>query len=91
LLIREHAPVTHSCSTADRLLDVNEAAALLNVPVSWIYQHVRARTEDKLPHLKLGKYLRFSALALTQWLESRQIGGQTRPLVVESCHIEARG
>jgi excisionase family DNA binding protein len=91
LLIREHAPVTHPCSTFDRLLDVKEAAALLNVPVSWIYQHVRARTEDKLPHLKLGKYLRFSALALTKWLESRQIGSQTRPLVVQTSHIEAHG
>ena len=70
---------------------MKEAAALLNVPVSWIYQHVRARTEDKLPHLKLGKYLRFSALALTKWLESRQIGSQTRPLVVQSSHIEAHG
>jgi excisionase family DNA binding protein len=89
LVTREHAPVTHPCSTLDRLLDVKEAAALLNVPVSWIYQHVRARTEDKLPHLKLGKYLRFSALALTRWLEGRRIGSQTRLAVDQSSHIEA--
>jgi len=53
---------------------VKEAAALLNVPESWIYQHVRTLSGDKLPHIKLGKYIRFSAQALLQWLETRQFG-----------------
>jgi len=65
-------PVTYSHSVPDRLLDVKEAAALLNVPESWIYQHVRARAENRLPHFKLGKYLRFSAQALVEWLETRE-------------------
>ena len=68
--------------TPNRLLDVKEAAALLNVPESWIYQHVRARTENKLPHFKLGKYLRFSAQALTRWLEIHQSGSEIGSLVI---------
>jgi len=86
--MREYVPETHS--SFDRLLDAKEAAALLNVPVSWIYQHVRTRTEDKLPHLKLGKYGRFSALALTQWLENRQIGNSSWS-VVHRRHVQANG
>ena len=72
---REDAPMNHA--PPDRLLDVKAAAELLNVPESWIYQHVRARAEEKLPHFKLGKYIRFSAKALTQWLEARHLSDQT--------------
>jgi excisionase family DNA binding protein len=75
LVTRENGPVTYSLPARDRLLDVKEAAALLNVPESWIYQHVRARSEDKLPHIKLGKYIRFSTQALIEWLGARQLGG----------------
>jgi len=62
-------------------LDVKEAAALLNVPESGIYQHVRARAEDKPPHSKMGKYIRFSAKALTHCLEARHLGGEVPSMV----------
>ena len=77
----------HFLSPPDRLLDVREAAALLNVRESWIYQHVRERAEDKLPHIKLGKYIRFSTQALTQWLESRQLR-DTPPGVLQRGYSE---
>jgi excisionase family DNA binding protein len=67
---REDDRTSHAPSTPDQLLDVKGAAELLNVPESWIYQHVRARAEQRLPHFKLGKYIRFSATALSQWLET---------------------
>jgi excisionase family DNA binding protein len=41
------------------LLTVGELASLLKVPKSWIYDHTRKRGIEKLPHIKLGKYLRF--------------------------------
>jgi excisionase family DNA binding protein len=41
------------------LLTVNEVASLLKVPKSWVYDHVRKRGIEMLPHIKLGKYLRF--------------------------------
>jgi len=90
LVTRENCPVTYSFPTSDRLLDVKEAAALLNVPESWVYQHVRARAGDKLPHIKLGKYIRFSAQALTQWLDARQFGGDTPPLVAQGNYFQSR-
>ena len=73
---REDGPTNHGPSTPDQLLDVKGAAELLNVPESWIYQHVRARAEQRLPHFKLGKYIRFSAEALSQWLETCRLNGE---------------
>ena len=48
----------------DTLLTVAEVAELLRVPVSWVYERTRRRGSDQIPHLKLGKYLRFSRSAL---------------------------
>jgi excisionase family DNA binding protein len=41
------------------LLTVDEIAAALRVSPSWVYERVRKRGRDKMPHLKIGKYLRF--------------------------------
>jgi len=41
------------------LLTVKEVAAILRVPVSWVYGHTRRRSLDALPYVKVGKYLRF--------------------------------
>lgn len=49
------------------LLTVEEVAALLRVNKSWVYEHTRGRevaTADRLPHIKIGKYLRFDAQAV---------------------------
>ena len=43
----------------DELLTVEEVAFLLKVPKSWIYEHTRESVGQRLPHIKLGKYLRF--------------------------------
>ena len=85
----EGGPASHSLPVNDRLLDVQEAAALLNVPESWVYQHVRPRAEDQLPHFKLGKYIRFSAQALTQWLEAHRLG-ETASLVAQGGSFQGR-
>lgn len=46
-------------------LTVQEAANLLRVPVSWLYERTRT---NSIPHVKLGKYLRFDHAELTAWL-----------------------
>ena len=43
----------------DLLLTVSQVARLLKVPKSWVYDHVRPSARPLLPHVKLGKYLRF--------------------------------
>ena len=53
----------------DKLLTLEEAAALLKVPKSWIYERTR---KGAIPHLKLGKYLRFPLADLLQWIDTQR-------------------
>lgn len=54
------------------LLTVNEIASTLHVPVSWVYERTRRRGEERIPHIKLGKYLRFELEAVRKWLNRRR-------------------
>jgi len=54
----------------EELLTVQEVAAILRVPVSWVYEHVRPECGDRLPHLKVGKYLRFSQADILNYLQA---------------------
>jgi hypothetical protein len=39
-----------------RLLTIEQVSEMLQVPVSWVREHVRANASDRIPGLKLGKY-----------------------------------
>jgi hypothetical protein len=41
------------------MLTADDVARILRVPVSWVYKHTCAACRDPLPHVKIGKYLRF--------------------------------
>jgi excisionase family DNA binding protein len=58
-------------STVSSLLDANGAAALLNVPATWVLAEARA---DRIPHVRLGRYVRFDAAELQIWWLSRRRG-----------------
>ena len=53
----------------DELLTVKEVARLLKVPSSWVYERCRPGMPEPLPHIKLGKYLRFSRAEVLSYLE----------------------
>ena len=53
------------------LLDAQQAAALLNVPASWVAAEARA---NRIPHVKLGRYVRFDADELEMWWRERARG-----------------
>jgi excisionase family DNA binding protein len=55
----------------ETLLSVHDLAELFKVPPSWVYQRTRARGRTQLPHIKLGKYLRFDRRAVMAWLEGQ--------------------
>jgi excisionase family DNA binding protein len=55
------------------LLTVEEAADLLRVKVSWLYERTRT---NEVPHLKLGKYLRFDEEELWAWARQSRRGGR---------------
>ena len=56
----------------DDLLTVGDVAQWLKVPQSWIYERTRRRGEGRLPCLKLGKYLRFEAVAVRSYLDRQR-------------------
>jgi excisionase family DNA binding protein len=49
----------------ERLLTAAEVADLLNLPESWVREATR---QDRLPHLHLGRYIRYHPTAITDWL-----------------------
>ena len=58
----------------DELLTVDEVAGLLKVSRSWVYEHTRARATprgERLPYIKIGKYVRFDASALRAFLDKK--------------------
>ena len=64
----------NSLRDLDELLTVEEIAAMLKVSRSWVYEHTRARSRprsDRLPHIKLGKYVRFDARVVREFLLTR--------------------
>ncbi len=50
-------------------MDVAETARVLHVPVSWVYERTRRRGKERMPHIKLGKYLRFELATVRTWLD----------------------
>ena len=62
----------------ERLLTVSDVAAMLKVPVSWVYEHTRPEYQNPLPCLKLGKYLRFSASDIADYLAGIRSGDRRK-------------
>jgi len=57
----------------DSLLTPQDAARFLKVSVSWVYEHVRPEAQDRLPCVKLGKYLRFDARDLRAYVDAKRV------------------
>ena len=53
-----------------------DLAEYLNVPVGWIYKRTRKNGPEMIPHIKLGKYLRFDPGSSTfqGWLARHRVG-----------------
>jgi excisionase family DNA binding protein len=56
----------------DELLTVNDAARFLRVTVSWVYEHTRDDAEDRLPLVKIGKYVRFDRTDLREFIDAKR-------------------
>jgi excisionase family DNA binding protein len=52
-----------------RLLEANEVARYLGMRTDWVYREVRA---GRLPHIRLGRAVRFRRESIEAWLESRE-------------------
>ncbi len=68
------SPIDVGHHELEELLTVAEVASLLKVSKSWVYERTRSRAtprSERLPHLKLGKYVRFDSRAVRAFLERR--------------------
>ena len=68
--------VSHHNDTStplEELMTVADVAALLKVSTSWVYEHTRAPRgmphSDRLPHVKIGKYVRFDPFLVRAFLD----------------------
>lgn len=66
----EQLVLTRGVSLNEPLLRPAEAAALLSVRTSWIYEAVRA---GRLPHLRVGRHIRFVRRDLERWLSDQRM------------------
>lgn len=53
------------------LIDAKAAGELLDVPHTWVLEQAR---HDRIPHIRLGRYVRFDAEQLLAWSRNRARG-----------------
>jgi excisionase family DNA binding protein len=58
-------------AVTDRLLDVEEVAEILGVKKSWVREACR---DGRLPHVRVGRYLRFRLERIYEWIEEQEQG-----------------
>jgi excisionase family DNA binding protein len=59
------------------LLTAADVAELLAVPESWVREATR---QDRLPHIHLGRYIRYHATTIDQWLSDQEHPADPRPI-----------
>lgn len=74
LLTQDPARDHHRGAILDEMLTVAEVATWLKVSRSWIYDRTRSRGPERLPHIKLGKYVRFDPDAIRAFLDRQARG-----------------
>ena len=58
------------------LIDSGELANRLSVSASWIRSHTRRRTDDEIPCVRFGRYVRFrwGSPELERWITEHEVG-----------------
>jgi excisionase family DNA binding protein len=64
------------------LLDAKAIAELLSVPVSWVREHTRS---GAIPHVQLGRYVRYDEDDVREWIRSRSVESSSRPAFRRHC------
>ena len=61
--------------SASRLLEAEDVANILGMRTDWVYREVRA---GRLPHIRLGRAVRFRRESIEAWIQSRERGASAR-------------
>ena len=65
---------TKETTGKEGLLTISELADLLKVKPSWLYSRTMQTGADSIPRVRIGKYLRFDAGAVMEWI-AKKYGG----------------
>lgn len=65
-----------SLAASDTLLTAEEVAALLQVTCAWVYAETR---RHRIPHLRLGRYVRYRREALDAWMRQVEMSSTSPP------------
>jgi excisionase family DNA binding protein len=63
--------VNRSEADRDQLLTADDVAELMRVTRAWVYAETR---RDRLPHLRLGRYVRYRRAAIEAWMRTVERG-----------------
>ena len=60
------------------VIDSKELARRLVLPESWVRDRVRGRCDDPIPHIKVGRYIRFEwgSRELLEWWARHRVSKQ---------------
>ena len=58
----------------DKLLTADDVADLMRVTRAWVYAETRRNT---IPHLRLGRYVRYRRSAIEEWMRAVERGPGT--------------
>ncbi len=62
---------------ASPFVDAKAAAAQLGVPSTWLLTEARA---NRIPHVRLGRYVRFNQAQLADWADAQVRGPRIAPV-----------
>jgi hypothetical protein len=79
-LIHSPSEFTSQDEPAVEIIDSKELARRFRLPESWVRDRVRSRTDDPLPHVKFGRYVRFEwgSRELVEWWARHRVSKQGR-------------
>ena len=74
------SPTTALNDPSIEIIDSKQLATRLRVPESWVRDRVRVRSDDPLPHVKIGRYVRFEwgSPDLVEWWARHRVSKQGR-------------
>jgi hypothetical protein len=74
--VKDSKPASQPNGSWYEVVDAEEIARRLKVKPSWVYDQVRSDAEDPMPHLRLGRWVRFQpdSPEFQAWLTRRKSG-----------------
>jgi len=74
----QQSPQQLELSIDSRYLNIEQVAAILGVPKSFIYRRTARGHGDPIPHYRIGSHLRFKPDDIQEWIESHRHEPETQ-------------